>query len=476
MKTRWAWCISMTLSACAGVPGQHAPDPQTSAQALAARRLDDSGLAGLEARFGLPADPGAAWTPDRIVVAAWYFDPVLAQARAAAARAQADATLAAQRANPTLELSPEKVFSGGSAVSPWTIGVAVLLPLLHPGEAAARSDVVAADTQAARDQEAEAVWQSRARAMAALRGVLLARRAQKLAQDAARDQAAYLVAARRRVAAGEDDRGADLAAEFDAQRAKADLAARRAQRIAAEHALARAIGVPVAAVERVTLSWPGLEAPPAPSALPAAALAQDAAWNRLDLAALLARYRATAAQLRAAAGSRYPAMSVAPGYLYDQGQRKFTFGINVELPLFHGAGASIRAAAATRDEAAAAVRTKQSEILNDLDAARADYAERYAAWRRMVAAAKAARRVAARARALRVGGQGDRRAELAAQAAAASTRLAAQDALSVALAALGKLENALQRPLWPTSNLPAASAASESSRFSIPEASNAHAH
>ena len=458
MKSALAVLLASSLCACAALPTSRAMDPQAEARAFGARSLGDRRLARSEERFGLPAGANAAWTPDRITVAAWYFDPVLAQARATAARVQAEAAVAAQRANPTLRLGPEKVFSGLSGASPWTIGVALLLPLLHPGESAAHSEIAAADTQAARDRLAQAVWQSRANALAALRGVLLARHAQVLAEAAASADNALLAAAQQRVAAGEDDRGALLAAQLDTQRAASDLATRRAQRVAAEHALAAAMGVPIAALHDAKLEWPQLETPPAPTALPPAALAEDAARNRIDLAALLERYRAAEARLRLAAGSRYPATGIAPGYLYDQGQRKLTFGVDVELPLFHGADARIRAAAAARDEAAAAVRARQATILNQLDAARADYAQRYDAWQRMARAAQTAQSEAARMAASRKAGQIDRRAELIAQVASASAALAAQDALSAALNSLGRLEDALQRPLWPTSRLVAAAA------------------
>lgn len=448
--------LALSLAGCAAVPTASAPDLQRQAQMLDARRLDDPGLVAAEARLHLPGAADAAWTPDRITVAAWYFDPTLAQARAGARRAEADAALAAQRSNPTLQLSPERIFSGGGGVgvgSPWTIGAALLIPLLHPGESAARRDIAAASTEQARDQAALAVWQSRTRAVGALRAVLLARRAQALAQTAAIAQTHYRDSVRRRVAAGASDRGAELAAQLEAQRAAADLANRTARRSAAEHVLAGAIGVPWSALRAVPLAWPGLETPPAPAALPATALAQDAAWNRLDLAALLAKYRASAARLRVAAGTRYPATSVAPGYLYDRGARKFTFGINVELPLFHGAGARIRAAATARDEAAAAVQTRQAQILNALDAARADYAERYDAWQRMLDVAAAARQSAEHARTQRHAGQIDRGRETIADVVSAHAELAAVDALGATLDSLGRLEDVLQRPLWPASTL-----------------------
>jgi hypothetical protein len=167
--------LALSLAGCAAVPTAPAPDLQRQARALDARRLDDPGLAAAEARLQLPSVADAAWTPDRITVAAWYFDPALTQARAGARRAEADAALAAQRSNPTLQLSPEKILSGGGVGSPWTIAAALLIPLLHPGESAARRDIAAADTEQARDQAALALWQSRTRALGALREVLLAR-------------------------------------------------------------------------------------------------------------------------------------------------------------------------------------------------------------------------------------------------------------------------------------------------------------
>ena len=88
--------LALGLVSCAAVPTVPAPDLQRLAQTLDARRLDDPGLAAAVARLHLPSAADAAWTPDRITVAAWYFDPTLAQARAGARRAEADAALAAQ--------------------------------------------------------------------------------------------------------------------------------------------------------------------------------------------------------------------------------------------------------------------------------------------------------------------------------------------------------------------------------------------
>jgi len=460
--------LAVVLAGCASVPPPRPLDARASAQALSARRLDDPGLAAAFGRLGLATDPAAPWTPDRVTVAALYFNPQLAQARATAAHAAAAATLAAQRTNPTLQLSPEKVFSGGLGRAPWTVGLALLVPLLHPGEAAARREMRQAETLAAQDQYAEAVWQTRSHALAALRGLLLARRSVRLAQAVARAERDFVAVAQQRLRLGEGDRGQLLAAELAAARAESTLATRQADRVAARQALAAAIGVPAAALAGIALGWPGLDAPPAPAALPPAALADDAAWNRLDLRALLQRYRVAEAGLREAAGTRYPALAVAPGTIYDRGAHKWSLGIDAQLPLFHGAGARIRAAATARDEAAAAVLARQSQILHQLDGARAEYAQRYAAWRQLAVAAQAARQRAAQAEAQRAAGRIDRPGALAARAAADQAALAAADAEGAALASLAQLEDAVQRPLWPASHLPDAAALATSITTAVP--------
>ena len=472
---RWGvvFALAAALAACASVSNEPVPDLQHQARSLQARRLDDKGLRVAEAHFNLPTAANSPWTPDRVTVAAWYFDPLLAQMRATATRQSADATLAAQRANPLLQLSPEKVFSGATATSPWTVGVALLLPLLHPGESAARRKVAAARIAMANDRLALAVWHSRVSATTALRRLLLARQAEALASRIAATQNAYRDGVRQRVAEGASALGAQLTAELEAQQAAAELSARTVQRVAAEYALAGAVGVPWTALRGTDLSWPQLDMPPPPSALPGATLAREAAWNRLDLAALLAQYRVAAAQLRAAAGTRYPTTAVAPGYIYDQGQRKFAFGVDLELPLFHGAGARIRAAAAARDEAAAAVRVRQAEILNSLDASRDDYTQRYRAWTRRKAAARAAQQVARRTRQQRLAGQVNRASEQIAEVAAAHARLASLDALSELLQSLAQLENAVQRPIWPTTLLTPPTAAVNPPSSSLSEVGHA---
>jgi len=440
------------LAACASAPPAAPLDVSASAQAFAARDLRDPALAAYMAAVEPAAATGEAWTPDRVALAAIWFDPALASARASAARSAADARLANERANPVFTLTPEKVYHAATAeVSPWTLTASLALQLLHPGERAAKRGIVDAEARAADWDVADAVWKTRSRALAALRTSLLAERALAFAQTADTADAAWLASAQRRLAAGEGDRAELYLAQDASTRATATVQARNAAAIDAQHALAAAIGVPSAALRDARLAWPDLDAPPQPSALDAAALDADATFNRVDLRALLARYDVAEAQVRDAAGARYPQLGVAPGYIYDRGDRKFSFGVDVEVPLFHGADARIAAALAARDEAAAKVRERQAGIVNELDRARAAYAARHAAWRALLAARDAAADAQRQADdALRIG-SGDRPALLQAQARRAEADLAALDALGNALDGLAAIEDAMQRPLFPLS-------------------------
>jgi outer membrane protein TolC len=446
--------VVLLAAGCAAAPPAPAPfDAAANAQAWSARRMDDPALRAFVARSGAQTD-GDDWTPERIGLAALWFDPALAAARAIAQRTAADAKLASERANPMLTLTPEKIYHAAQAgeVSPWTITLSLALQLLHPGEKAAKRGIENGEIRAADWELADAVWKTRARALAASRGAVFAERAVALSAQAAAADADWQASAQRRLAAGEGDRTELFVARDAAVRAASAEQTRRVAAVDAQQALAAAIGVPAAALQAVHPVWPQLDEPPAPDSLDARSLGEAAAVNRLDLRALLARYDVAEAQLRQAAGTRFPQLGVAPGYIYDRGDRKYVFGVDVEVPLFHGADARIVAAAAARDEAAAKVRARQAEIVGGLDRVRSGYAQRHRAWQAALAVRAAAAAAVRQAdAALRVG-SGDRPSLLQAQARQAEADLAVLDACAAAWDGLAAIEDAVQRPLFPPSH------------------------
>ncbi|MEO8748162.1 MAG: hypothetical protein ABI379_11000 [Rhodanobacter sp.] len=274
------------LPTSVSMPTSPPPNLQHQVRSPQARGFDVDGRRAAEAHFDILTATNSPWTPARVTVAAWFSDSLPAQPRAAASRQAANATPAMQRANSTLQLRPEKVFSSVTGSSAWMVGVALLLPLLEPGERAARRDVAAARTAVAIDRLALETWHSRLRATRAVSRLLPARQAEALASHLGATHTAGRAGVRQRGADRASDRGGLLNAELEAQQTAAALSARAVQCVAAARALASAIGLPWSTLRGAELSWPQLGAPPSSSALPGPTVPRGVAKNLLELAAL----------------------------------------------------------------------------------------------------------------------------------------------------------------------------------------------
>ena len=85
-------------------------------------------------------------------------DAVLA--RATGVRAVADAALAAERPNPVLTLTPDRVVSAFMG-NPWSLAAGIALTLFRPGEGVARRELRGATNEAAALDAASALWRAR---------------------------------------------------------------------------------------------------------------------------------------------------------------------------------------------------------------------------------------------------------------------------------------------------------------------------
>jgi outer membrane protein TolC len=189
------------------------------------------------------------------------------------------------------------------------------------------------------------------------------------------------------------------------------------------------------------------------------ATARDSALvNRLDVRRALAEYQVAEQELKAAVASQYPDLVLAPGYLLDQADHKITLGIDLPVPLFHNANAKIRQAIAQRAGAAAKFDEVQAAALAaiDIGAARLGSA-RTALDAAEVAASAAADAERSMERRL-AAGAADRGELLTEQIALAGLKRSALDARRAVLAAVTTLEDGVEQPLFPASQLaPAAS-------------------
>lgn len=345
-------------------------DPAVSVRALESRRLADEGLAKFIVAHGLKAK--GDWDLDRLTLAALYFSPELSLARAELAAAKGDASSAAEWPNPSFNFTPGYNVDAAPGQTPWILGYTLTIPVDVSGQRAYRLDAAERRQQAARLRLASAAWAARSAVRQALSEMQAAEQAAKAwgALQPALERARTALAAQ--LAAGE--LSSAEAAQVRLALDRAELSARDAGRakLAAMSRLSEVIGVPKAALGAQPLSYRGLGdfgAPPRP--------AQARLWaaeHRADVLAALADYSATQDDLQAEVARQYPDLTIGPGYQLDQGEGKWSLGLDVSLPLFNRNAGAIAASEAKRAAAAARFQSVQLKALSEVDLAAGEFA------------------------------------------------------------------------------------------------------
>jgi outer membrane protein TolC len=436
--------LCLALSACATQHYDPQPlDAASGAQALAARSLDS---AELKRTIHAPAWPPPAWNLEMLTLAAFHFNPDLEAARARLAAAQAGVTTAGQRPNPTLQLPLQRAQNPRDGESPWTLGLALDIPVETHGKRDARIAAATHRAAAARLEVAGTAWHLRSQLREQLLLVAnLTEKSRLLEQqaDLDRELVAMLDA---RLRAGyvpardlNQQRLALIQSEHDLLDARKALGAARIQ-------AAALVGLRPGALDGVELDLTAFGRPDPP--LPVPELQVQALRNRADVREALESYEASQAALQLDVARQYPDVHLGPGYTFDQGVRKPGFDFSgIELPVFNRNEGPIAEARARRQEAAANVTRAQARAWSELDAGLADYRLARAALREAGRQLDVQRGQLAGARhAFELGEQDrlalalDRKTELAA-------RLAVLAASAQVQQALGRIEDAVQRPL-----------------------------
>jgi outer membrane protein, heavy metal efflux system len=421
-----------------------------TATALESRRLDDPGLHDFLARID-PAEtttwPRASWDLRALTLAALYYHPDLAVARAQWRVAQAGVATAGSRPNPSVSVTPQYVANAPGSAVPWVVTAALDWPVETAGKRGRRIERAQHLAASARFGLDAAAWTVRAGVRARLVDLI-----------AARGQATLLergYAAQRELTSLLDERaraGAVSLAEVAPARvaelqAAADLAAAKRREAEARVALATAVGVPVRALDGVEVAF-SIDARPPGLGRPPAVLRREALHGRSDVLAALAMYAATQSALQLEIARQYPDVRIGPGYEYDQGLNKWAVvGVSVELPVLNRNQGPIGEAEAQRTETAARFQALQATVIDGLDRA---LAGRDAAERSMV---EADRLLVAERQRLRLAqeafaaGASDRLVLSAAAASAITAERLHLDAQVTLQQALGDLEAVVQPPL-----------------------------
>jgi outer membrane protein, heavy metal efflux system len=419
--------------------------PQRDAAALEARRLTDPGLARfLQATDSSLVGPPASWSLDALTLAGLYFSPTLDVARADLGIARAAVITAGGRPNPTIS-SDIAALTHGATASPSVLNLIVGIPFVTAGKRGIQVRQAEADAAARRLDIETAAWSVRTRIRDAALEYWSAGRAVEFSSQAADGEGSLMDLLRQRQAAGEAS-GLDVGREEVAlERARAALRADRARLAAARTQLATAIGVPVEALDSVSLDLTVFSAPlPAPP--PRDVLRAAALLGRSDVRASLATYAAAQAALQLEVARQYPDLSLGTGLHWESELRGLTITPSAAIPLLNRNQGPIAEAEARRTAAAARFTAMQALLLGAVDQALAAYSTARSAAQSADSAARAARAIAARAVSLLRAGEFDRADLVSARVAAALADHDGVAARTSALAALGALESATQEP------------------------------
>jgi outer membrane protein TolC len=211
--------------------------------------------------------------------------------------------------------------------------------------------------------------------------------------------------------------------------------------------LATVLGVPVDALQGATLGWPQLERPPHDASLTPARVRRLALLDRIDLQRTLAQYAAAAEVLKLEIARQYPDINLAGGYSWEVNENIFELSPVVNLPLMNQHQGPISEARARRAEVAAEFVALQDAIIGQGNGALTAYRGALAALQQASRSAGfSEKRLAAIRRAADLGDI-DALTWATAQLDAVVAEQSKLSALAEAQAALGGMEDAVQRPL-----------------------------
>ena len=372
---------------------------------------------------------------------AWKDHPDLDEAKAQLEAAKAGIRTAKAIPNPSFGFSATKAEGVPQA---WTLTYGLTFPIELGGKRRLRVKQARLQVEAAQLSVADTAWKLRSGVRAAITDWQQAREVAMAADREAALRGGLLKLQDRRYSLGEIGAPEHAASALEAQRAEAARLAAQTDLNRAASSVALAAGIPLPALQA------RLDAEPPPDlTLPAPLPPQDTDTliHRLDVRRVLLAWDQNETALDQELAQRVPNLTIGPGYSFDQGVKKWSLGLSVDLPIFDRRQGPIAEAVARRGVIEAQLRQVETQALSEAALAGTRYA---AARERLQAQMEAMKQQQARLdtaqRAFDLGGT-DRGDLLAAELEALQARVFAVDAWAEAQRARLAMEDAFQKPL-----------------------------
>ncbi len=369
--------LLLLIPACAPVQRYHPKPiaPATTAVQLEGRTLADTGLKEFMARnLGHPLSPWPleTWDDNQLALAAYYFNPQMAVARAQAEAAEAAIITAGQKPNPTLSLAP-------GIPSPYLFGLDLLIPVMTAGKRGIMVEQATALSAAAQFGLALTAWKVRSAVRAAALNYAFALRRVELFESETSLRSQQVQWLSERLTVGEVARPGVESARLVLLNARIALRTAQGRIPEARATLAAAIGIPASALEGIKFSWQAFDQPPAAATLSPQMIQREAVLNRLDVRQSLAQYEAAQAALKLEIARQHPDFSIGPGYQFEESDNFFTLSFASVLPVFNRNQGPIAEAEARRKQAAASFLMTQANAIAQSEQALARYRTAFSA-------------------------------------------------------------------------------------------------
>ena len=439
--------LCIALSGCVHYRGQTLA-PVQSETAFRQLSLDNPGLAAF-VRSGSPTEP-RNWPPKVLdlrtaTLIAAYFSPAITLARARVRIADAGIITAGGRPNPSIyAVGGYETFSS----SPVILRLELSLPIETAHKRDYRILEAAKLADAGRIALKQTSWQVYIQArnawmnyVAALEQAGVATREQKVRLD-------LVSLTEQRLSVGELSRPEWNQARLEASRTAVALNADQGQMIQTRIRLATAMGLPGTALTGVLFTTNRYESPEPVEHLPLSRVQQAGLLNRLDIQRSLLDYAAADAHLHLEIARQYPDIQLNPGYDFDEGFHKFTFGPSFPIPIWNRNRGPIAEAKARCSEAEAQFNALQQKEIAEMEEGLAQYRTAFSEFQEADGRWSAFQKDRERSvtRAVQVG-QEDRLALDITRLQSIEAAQARLQALAKTRAAFSALEDAAQAPL-----------------------------
>ena len=348
-------------------------EPAANAASLDQRTLTNPALAQVaQSAESTQRWPPPMWDLSALTIAALFYQPDLALARANWDVARAGILTAGERPNPAVAAGPGYNSSTPAhTITPWILNLNLDFTLETANKRGYRVAQAQRLSDSARFTIAATAWNVRARVRQSLLDLFAATQIAGVLSRQQQIQENNVTLLQRQLAAGAistfEMAQARLALDSirlsyaDAQRQQADARAR----------LATAIGVPLTALDGIPLAFEPFTAVTSPIA--ADAVTRTALVNRADVLSALSDYEATQSSLQLEIARQYPDVHLGPGYQMDQNSNKWTILAPFIAPVFSRNRGPIAQAEARRSAAANQVTAVQARALGAVDRALAAY-------------------------------------------------------------------------------------------------------